>query len=125
MGTWGTNIKDNDTTSDIYADFFDLYNEGQSPINISAKLIADNEELINEPDDCNNFWFALALAQWETKSLDLTVFEKVKEIIESDNDIEVWKSLDADEKDLVKRKIALEKFLVKNQNLNQEKSQEM
>ena len=31
MGTWGTAIKDNDTSSDIYADFYDLYNEGQQP----------------------------------------------------------------------------------------------
>ena len=115
MGAWGTNIKDNDTTADIYADFFDLYNEGQDPISISAKLIAKNKELINDPDDCNNFWFALALAQWETKSLDLNIFEKVKTIIESDNDIEVWESLDADEKDLEKRKIALAKFLTKLQ----------
>ena len=112
MGAWGTNIKDNDTTSDIFVDFFDLYNEGQNPTNISLRLISENEELINNPDDCNNFWFALAIAQWETKSLDSKVFEKVKAIIESDNDIEVWKSLDADDKDLAKRKIALEKFLV-------------
>jgi hypothetical protein len=108
-------IKDNDTTSDIYVGFYELYNEGQNPTNISAKLIADNEELINDPDDCNNFWFALALAQWETKSLDLKIFDRVKIIIESNNDIEVWRSLDANEKDLAKRKIALEKFLIKLQ----------
>ena len=47
--------------------------------------------------------------------MDLKVFEKVKAIIESDNDIKVWRNLDADEKDLAKRKIALEKFLVKLQ----------
>jgi hypothetical protein len=115
MGAWGTNIKDNDTTADIYADFFDLYNEGLTPVDISAKLITDNEELINDPDDCNNFWFALALAQWETKSLDLKNFEKVKAIIESGNDIQVWKNLDADDSDLEKRRIALEKFLAKLQ----------
>lgn len=115
MGAWGTNIKDNDTSADIYADFFDLYNEGKNPTDISAKLLADNKELIDNPDDCNNFWFALALAQWETKSLDRIIFEKVKEIIESDNDIKVWKDLDADEKDLAKRKNALEKFFTKLQ----------
>lgn len=113
MGAWGTNIKENDTTADIYADFFDLYNEGQTATDISTKLLKDNKELINNPDDCNNFWFALALAQWETKSLDVKVFEKVKQIIESGNDIKVWKELDAEENDLSKRKIALENFLVK------------
>ena len=113
MGAWGTNIKDNDTSSDIYEDFFDLYNDGIEPNEISAKLIEGNKELIENPDDCNNFWFALALAQWETKSLDHVVFDKVKSIIESGNDIEVWKILEADEKDLENRKVALEKFLIK------------
>lgn len=115
MGAWGTNIMDNDTSADIYADFFDLYNEGKNPTDISKKLIADNQELIENPDDCNNFWFTLALAQWETKSLDEKVLQHVKFLIESDNDIEVWRSLNADEKDLVKRKSALEKFLIKLQ----------
>ena len=87
MGTWGTNIKENDTSGDIYDSFFELYNAGQNPIDISAKLISDNSELIDNPDDCNNFWFALALAQWETKSLDANIFEKVKTLIESGNDL--------------------------------------
>jgi hypothetical protein len=115
MGAWGTNIKDNDTTADIYSDFFDLYNEGQNSSDISAKLIDENQELINNPDDCNNFWFAIALAQWETKSLDAKIFKQIKTIIKSGIDLQIWKDLDADEKDLEKRKIYLEKFLNKLQ----------
>ena len=113
MGTWGTAIKSNDTASDIYADFFELYNEGQEPADISEKLIKDNSELINNPDDCNNFWFVLALAQWETKSLDKELYERVKSIIEDGQDLEVWRQLDADESEIKKRKIALDKFLDK------------
>jgi hypothetical protein len=115
MGTWGTNIKDNDTTMEIIEAFFELYNEGKEPSNISAMLIKENKGLINIPEASNNFWFALALAQWETKSLDIKIFEKVKLLIESGNDLEVWKSLEADDKTIAKRKIALEKFLVKLQ----------
>lgn len=113
MGTWGTAIKSNDTSSDIYADFFELYNEGQEPADISKKLIKDNKDLINNPDDCNNFWFVLALAQWETKSLEQELYEKVKSIIESGQDLEVWRELDADESEINKRKITLDKFLDK------------
>ncbi|AEL25312.1 hypothetical protein [Cyclobacterium marinum] len=113
MGTWGTAIKSNDTSSDIYADFFELYNEGQEPAEISKKMIKENTELINNPDDCNNFWFVLALAQWETKSLEQELYEKVKSIIESEQDLEVWRELDADESEIKKRKIVLEKFLDK------------
>ena len=111
MGAWGTAISSNDTYADIYDEFFDLYNDGQSVEDISKKLIADNQETINEPDDSNNFWFALAKAQWECKQLDTEIFERVKQIIETGSDLEVWRRLDADEKDIKKRKVVLEKFL--------------
>jgi len=112
MGTWNTSIKGNDAASDIYSDFFDLYNDGKNPVDISKKVFADYQEVIDNPKDCNNFWFALALAQWETKSLDENVYKKVKEIIDSGNDLKVWEELGADKKDIQKRKDVLDKFLV-------------
>lgn len=110
MGAWGTAISSNDTYADIYDEFFDLYNEGQSLEEISKKLIADNQETINEPDDSNNFWFALAKAQWECKQLETKILERVKQIIETGSDLQVWRRLDADEKNIKKRKVVLEKF---------------
>ncbi|WP_101451028.1 hypothetical protein [Aquimarina sp. MAR_2010_214] len=107
MGTWGTAIKSNDTSADIYADFFDLYNDGKEPNEIKKKLISDN------PNGTNDFWFTLALALWETKSLSNDILEKVREIIKSESDLKVWKELDASESDIKKRKIVLEKFLTK------------
>lgn len=113
MGTWGTAIKSNDTSADIYADFFDLYNDGKEPNEIKKKLISDN------PNGENDFWFVLALALWETKSLPTDILEKVREIIKSESDLKLWKELDASESDIKKRKIVLDKFLVK---LESEKS---
>lgn len=113
MGTWGTAIKSNDTSADIYADFFDLYNDGKEPTEIKKKLISEN------PNGENDFWFALALALWETKSLPTDILEKVREIIKSESDLKLWKELDASESDIKKRKIVLDKFLVK---LESEKS---
>ena len=115
MGTWGNGIKDNDTFADIYGDFFESYNDGKNPKDISATLISENKELINNPDNCNNFWFAIALAQWETKSLDSNTFEKVKFIIENEIDLKVWRELDADEDDIKQRIKVLIKFLDKIQ----------
>ena len=112
MGTWNTSIKGNDASSDIYSGFFDSYNDGKSPEEISKKLFADYQEVLDNPQDCNNFWFALALAQWETKSLDEKVYKKVKKIIESGKDLKVWEELGADKKDIKKRKDVLDKFLV-------------
>lgn len=111
MGAWGTAISSNDTYADIYGGFFDLYNDGFDVAEISKRLIAENQETINDKDDCNNFWFALAKAQWECKQLDKEIFNRVKEVVETGSDLEVWRQLDADEKDIKKRKVVLDKFL--------------
>ncbi len=111
MGAWGTAISSNDTYVDIYGTFFDLYNGGLDVTEISKKLIADNQETINDKDDCNNFWFALAKAQWECKQLEKDIFDRVKKVVETGADLEVWRQLDADEKDIKKRKVVLDKFL--------------
>jgi len=112
MGAWGTAISSNDTYADIYDEFFELYNDGLEVEEISQRLIQNNQETINDPDDRNNFWFALAKAQWECKQLDAGLYDRVKNIIHSGADIEVWRQLEADEKDLKKRKVVLDKFLL-------------
>ncbi len=111
MGTWNAKINGNDTFQDIYQNFFGLYNQGQNPADISKQIQDDFAEMFNDDDDRNNSLFGLALAQWETKSLDPTVYKQVKEIIESGNDLEVWKGLGADEKTLKQRQTVLDKFL--------------
>lgn len=112
MGTWGTAIKSNDTSADIYAEFFDLYNEGKEPAEIKVKLISEN------PNEGNDFLFALALALWETKSLPIDILEKVRVIIENESDLTIWKELGASDSDIKERKVVLQKFLTK---LNSEK----
>ena len=113
MGTWGTAIKDNDDFDDIYSEFFDLYNNGGDPNNISQKILAENLEILGIEEERHNFWFALALAQWETKSLDPNVLSTVEEIIVSGNDLELWLEFQASELDIKKRKVVLDKFLEK------------
>ena len=113
MGTWGTGISSNDTYEDVYTEFFELYNAGEKPELISKTLVDSNREIIEDEDDCNNFWFGLIKAQWECKKLDLAIFKKVEYIISSGSDIETWKRLGASNSDLIKRQIVLEKFLDK------------
>lgn len=111
MGIWNNKIDGNDAFQDIYQNFFDLYNKGQSSTDVSKQIQDDYAEMFNDDDDRNNSLFGLAMAQWETKSLDPAIFQQVKEIIETGNDLEVWKGLGADEKDLKQRKVLLDKFL--------------
>jgi hypothetical protein len=111
MGAWGTAISSNDTYADIYDEFFELYNNGLEVDEISKWLIENNQGTINDTDDGNNFWFALAKAQWECQKLDTELYRRVKKIIDTGADIEVWKQLGAHEKDVKKRKSILDKFL--------------
>ncbi len=113
MGAWGTAISSNDTYADIYGEFFDLYDDGLDISEISAKLVEQNQETINDPDDASNFWFALAKAQWECKQLDPAILDRVEQIIVSGSDIAAWRRLDSSEKDLRKRESALKVFLEK------------
>ena len=111
MGTWNTKINGNDTFQDIYQNFFDAYNQGKETTDISKQIQDGYAEMFEDSDDRNNSLFGLALAQWETKSLDQTIYKQVKEIIESGKDHEVWKGLGADEKSIKQRKVVLDKFL--------------
>jgi hypothetical protein len=111
MGTWSTKMNGNDTFQDIYQNFFDLYNQGQNPIDISKQIKDDFGDLSKDYEDKNNSIFGLALAQWETKSLDKEVYQEVKDIIESATDLEVWQKLGANSKTIEKRKKELDKFL--------------
>jgi hypothetical protein len=111
MGHWGTSIKSNDTYADIYADFFDLYNDGKTVGEITISLKSKYADVIKDKDDRNNFWFSLARAQWECKALDSQVFTKVKSIIESGDDLRLWKELGSDDKQVRLRAKVLEKFI--------------
>ncbi len=113
MGTWGTGISSNDTFGDVYDQFFELYNEGAEPDEITKSLITKNQETIQIPEDSNNFWFALAKAQWECNELDPKLLERVRTIVHTGADLEVWRELGASEIDIKKRKAALVKFLGK------------
>lgn len=115
MGTWGTGISSNDTYADIYDEFFELYDDGLSVNEITKRLIASYQETINEPDSSNDFWFALAKAQWECKELDPNIFDKVRTIVDTGADLEVWRRQGADEKSIAKRKVVLDKFLAQLQ----------
>jgi hypothetical protein len=103
MGAWGTGISSNDTYSDIYEEFIDLYNDGGSVTQITEHLINNNQETINLPEDATNFWFAIANAQWECKELDKYILQKVEEIVNTGEDLRIWKELEATESDLKAR----------------------
>ena len=113
MGTWGLNILDTDTSNGVYQDFMEMYAIDTPIKEINKSIFEENQCSIHDKYDCNNFWFGLALAQWETMTLEDSVYNKVEEIITSGNDLKIWEELDASSADLKRRKKELNKFLVK------------
>lgn len=113
MGAWGTGLSSNDTFEDIYREFFIKYHSGEEPNKITSYLIERNQELINSEEDKNNFWFALAKAQWECKALTQEVYSKVHKIISSKDDLKKWDEMGASKGDLKKRAEVLDNFLLK------------
>ena len=111
MGTWNTEIKGNDTTLDVYSSFFEKYNNGKNPVLVSQEIKEEFEDEFRDHEDGNNSFFGLALAQWETKSLEPKVYTTVKEIIGSGKDLKLWEELGADEKTIKNRKTELDNFL--------------
>lgn len=110
MGTWGTGILENDTSSDVYADYMLLY-ETLSVEKIMERMTGLHKGKINSPEESTCFWLAIAVAQLETNTLQIEVFEKVKTIIVTDADIAVWKELKASIQDVESRAQELADFL--------------
>lgn len=113
MGTWSVKIDGNDTFQDVYRGFFESYNQGRKPAFASKKVQEDFADMFADQDDGNHCLFALAFAQWETKSQDPEIVMKVGEVIGSGRDLEVWKGLGADLKTLEMRKLELDRFLAR------------
>jgi hypothetical protein len=96
---------------DIYSNFFEKYNNGGSQVWVSNEIKTEFAAYFADSDDRNNSLLGLALAQWETKSLESEILDQVKEIIVSEIDLELWKELGVDEKTIQERKTELQNFL--------------
>jgi hypothetical protein len=111
MGAWSASILGNDTSCEVRERFLELYDLGENPKNIA--LIVLDEQKENLEYDKTNVLFGLALACWECKSLTKELFNDVKNIVETKEDIAFNKGLDADENFLKKRQNVLNDFINK------------
>jgi len=111
MGTWGTRIGEDDTFADIYDAFFDHYNDGRPAHQASQIVQEEQADAFADNDDRHEALFALALAQWETQTLDAELLTIVRNIITSGENLENWKVRGGSQADLDQRDAALEIFL--------------
>lgn len=113
MGSWGVEPNESDTFADVYEAFFDEYNAGAPPESASDVVRSELADYFLDPDEQFDAHFALALAQWQTQSLDPALLSKIERYIESGADVKNWEDRGADRDTLRKRSTALSAFLKK------------
>jgi len=110
----GSPLQKNGSFQAVYNTFLHRYNEGGNPADISKQLLSDCKPLFDGTIGSKNYsLFGLAMAQWDTKSLDVELLNQVKGIIESGEEIERYRKVGENEKMLKKRETVLQKFLEK------------
>jgi hypothetical protein len=111
MGTWSAAILGNDTSSETYERFFELYDSGSAVAQIVKTIEKEMRDSLALDEDRNNVTLALALALWECDALNATRLARVRALVASRRDLEVWAGLDAGAALLKRREAALKTFL--------------
>ena len=90
MGTWGTSLYDNDSTSDIRGDFLDKLKRGKTNEEATKELVDENMNT-GDTEEEPLFWFALADTQWNYGRLLPEVKEKALFYLSQDKEWERWR----------------------------------
>lgn len=109
MGAWGTGILQNDTTADVWAEFKQQYNLGSNCIEV-RKQLEKEYEIDSSSDIYADFWTGIAYGQWSYGELEIYVLDKVKDILDKEYGLELWKD---DEKQLKNRLRSIQNFYYK------------
>jgi hypothetical protein len=92
MGAWGTDILDDDETSDLRGGLEDLLVDGVSPTDASAKVVLDWDLSLLDTDEegrlrNGRLWLALAVAQHEFGVLQPDVRDRAIAFVEAGGDV--------------------------------------
>ena len=103
--TTGCGILDEDVAADVEAAFMELLDGGGNGEKATIKLLKEFREELEDEEDVNVVYLALAELQLRENCLQENIKEKALDIIESGADLERWK--EAEEKDFRAREAAL------------------
>ena len=106
-------VDENDAFSSVYQEFFEWFNSGANPAQASAFVLETLEENFEDEEESVPSWYGLALAQWETKSLDPQLLAKVVSFLESGADRKLMRDLGANPDQLAEREAHLRAFIDK------------
>lgn len=113
MSAWGTGIKQSDEFMDVYDEFFDTYKDGASAEEVYKAIL--DEYLSEFSSEETSFllytvYYALAYCLWECGVKDEWLWKKIKDIIDSDADLEFWNETGLEPGTEKSRRRALQKF---------------
>ena len=108
MGTWGSELYQDDLAQETKDSFQDLLKKGKTTLEATEQLIRQNADVLNDVEEAPIFWFALADTQWELGRLLQDVKEKA--IQEMDKGIDQTKWQDENPEQAVDRKRVLEEL---------------
>lgn len=113
MGMWGSGITSSDEYCEIYQKFMEAYDAGEDPLDISEKIIGEYLAEFDESDGVlHDVYFAIAKAQWMCGALNREIHQRVKDIVENDQNILHLSELGlTHEKDIKARRGSLRAFL--------------
>lgn len=90
MGTWGTDIFDDDFALDVKGDYEDILNSGLSHEVATKTLIDRYQEALEDSEESSVFWLTLAAIQLEHNALIKDVKTNALDVIRSDRDLLRW-----------------------------------
>ena len=88
MGTWGTNLFQDDLSCDVRDEYIDKLRRGKTTIEVEEEILESYEKNLDS-DDEYFFWFALAVTEWEYGRLSDKVKEKALYYVKHGN-FSVW-----------------------------------
>lgn len=111
MGCWGMGLTQSDDFCQVYEDFIERYDEGEEVSAIRETILSDySREFDPEDPILHDLYFALAKAGWICCDPSPEILERVRSIIESGANLDFYRELGANERDLAERKKKLNAF---------------
>lgn len=90
MGTWDTDILDDDIAMDVQSEFSDLIDEGYSVKEATKQILQSYEEELEDEDDGSIIYLTLALLQLEQDEVEAKIKKKALDIIEEGLGLDRW-----------------------------------
>ena len=111
MGCWGMGLTQSDEFLEVYETFMAEYDAGGAPAEIREQILNGyREDFADDDPILHDVWFALAKAEWMCCAQSEIVLNRVREIIESGENLDFYRELEANDRDLAARKKNLDKF---------------